>query len=222
MSIADNIRAVEAPSPKQLIGAYKDAKQAVRRVDVNSINVRFYPANSPFYSNTKGELYHFGIVTILKIEVPDKLAWIIEDDSILYDKATKEEWVEARPDYPLTLSANKHFATLLEDAMKAFPDVVSWYIPAAINRIPVRNIIVSHDTNKLKAVATTEETRNIVEWLTQIPANTTITPKFLYDYMDLVIVGSLKDDANKMNWTAFILGGCMVGLLVMGFMTYIG
>lgn len=226
MGFLDNIKAVQVPSPKQVMGAYKDVKMSVKRIDVNTINVRFYPKNSPFFYPTKGELYHFGIVTVLKIEVPEKLGWIVEDDSVLFDKTTKEEWIECRPDYPLTLSANKQLVELLKAAIKKFPDIEEWYIPSAISRIPVKNVIINRDLNALSETKELAEkvaqSANIVEWLDKLPATITVTPKFLYDYMDIVVIGSLKDEANNFSWTAFIMGGLMFGLLIMGFMVYIG
>ncbi len=226
MGLADNVRAIELPNPKQIIGGYKEAKMAVKRIDVNTINVRFFPANSPFFVPTKGELYHFTTVTLLKIDVPEKLGFIIQDDSIFFDKTTKEEWVDARQDYPLTLSVNRQLGALLINAIQQFPDVLNWYIPSAINKIPVKNIVIRRD---MKAIADSKTelekvgiSRNLVEWIDQIPVEVTITPKFLYDYVDIQVIGSLKNEEGKFNWVIFIMGGLFFSLLTMAFMLYIG
>jgi hypothetical protein len=220
------IQNIHLPGKKEMIGGYREAKNSVTRININSINVRFFPSNSPFFIPTKGELYHFTTVTLMKVEVPEKLGFIVQDDSIFFDKITKEEWVDCRQDYPLTFACGKQLADILTEAMKALPDVTEWYIPASINKIPVQNIIVE---NNLQLIPEQKDTlgkagvdRSILEWMDKIPAKVTITPKFLYDFMDIQVVGSLKNEENKFQWGTFIMGGLFFSLISVFFMLYIG
>lgn len=226
MGIGESIGNIRVPTPKDIMAGYKDAKLSMQRVNVNTINVRFYPTNSPFFHPTKGELYHFTTVSLLKIEVPEKMAFIIQDDSVFFDKTTKEEWVDCRQDYPITLSADKQLIELIEEAKKVFPDVIEWYIPASINRIPVKNVIVKNDKHRIKEdkkdLIDKGISKNVCEWMDDIPSEITITPRFLYDFMDIQVIGSLKDEASKFNWAVFIMGGMAFSLVTMAFMLYIG
>ncbi len=226
MSFGQQVRGIELPNPKKVLEGYKDIKTSMQRVDVNVINVRFYYPNSPMYKNTKGMLYHFTTCTLLKIDVPEKLGWLIQDNSIYFDKDTKEEWVEARPDYPLTLNVNRDLGTLLKNAVQQFPDVLTWYLPSSINQIPVKNVIIYNDPIKRQEQKDDLEksgvARNLIEWMDEIPAEVTITPKFLYDFMDIQVVNSLKDEEGKFNWVIFIMGGLFFSLISILFMMYIG
>ncbi len=226
MGVGDALKSVRIPTTKDIIGGYKESKNSVSRINVNLINVRFYPTNSPFFYPTKGELYHFTQVTVLKIEVPEKLGFIVQDNSIFFDKSTKEEWVDCRQDYPLTLAVNDQLADIIKNAIKTFPDTTEWYIPASINKIPVKNVIIHRDTLALKEqkedLLKQNVSKNIVEWMDNIPADITVTPRFLYDFMDVQVIGSLKNEENKFNWAVFIMGGLSFSLLTVMFMLYIG
>lgn len=226
MGFLDHVRAVQLPSPKQVLGSYKEAKTAVQRIDINTINVRFFPKNSPFFHATKGTLHHFTKVTLGTIEVPDKLGFIIQDDSIFFDKATKEEWVDIRQDYPITLSVNNGLANAIVEAIIQFPNIEEWYLPSSINKIPVKNIVIRHN-KKDDQIAKNElqkssATRSLVDWIDNLPTEVEITTKFLYDFMDIKIFEGLHEEATKGGLILVFMGFLMGALVSMGFMTYIG
>jgi len=226
VSFVDNVRAVQLPSPKQVLGSYKEAKQAVQRIDLNIINVRFWPKNSPFFQDTKGTIYHFTKVSLLTIGVPEKLGWIIQDDSISFSKNTKEEWVECRQDYPLTMSVNGRLKDAIIEAIKQFPDVENWYIPTSINKIPVKNIVIKYnkedDEEAKKELQKSGITRSLVDWIDNLPTEIEITTKFLYDFMDVKIFEGLHEEQTKGGLILVFMGFLMGAITVMGFMTYIG
>lgn len=236
-AIGNAIRSVKLPSTKQVLDTYQDSRVSVKKIELNTINVRFYPKNSPFFYETKGMLHHFTSVILMTIEVPEKLGWIIQDDSISYNKLTKEEWVEARQDYPITMSMNRQLTRALKEGIKEFPDVPYWYIPASINKIPVKNIIVNFD--KLKKDGTCDiETgqgciekkvgdvyipQSMIDWIDSLPGEVNITTKFLYDIMDIKIIeGLLQGDDQKGGLVFFIMGGLVFSLITIMFMLYIG
>lgn len=227
MGITSTIRSVKLPTQGQVVQTYKDAKTAIKRIEVNSINVRFYPKNSPFFYETKGTLHHFTSIILGTIELPEKLGFIVQDDSITFNKATKEEWLEVRQDYPLSLAVNRQLTTALTEAIRQFPDVPGWYIPTSINQIPVKNIIV--DFNKDTKNSETIDLRkagapqSMVDWIDSLPGEVHITPKFLYDIMDIKIIeGLLQGDEQKGGIVFFVMGGLVFSLITMAFMLYIG
>lgn len=213
------------PGTKAIVQGYREIRNDVKRINVNQVNVRFYPSNSPTFFETKGELFHYTDITVLKIEVPDKLAFIVQDDSIMFNKATKEEWVDCRQDYPMTLAVNKQLRQALKDAMIQFPDITEWYVPSSINKIPVKNIIINYDDEKQiaeeKAALTGVISQNIVAWMDKIESSVKLTPKFLYDYADVLVIGSLKEEASGFNWSVFIMGGLCFSLVVVMLMLYV-
>jgi hypothetical protein len=226
MGIADNVRAIQLPSPKQILGSYKEAKQTVQRIDTNTINVRFWPKNSPFFHDTKGNVFHFTKVSLLKIEVPEQLGWIIQDDSISFSKNTKEEWVECRQDYPLTLSVNARLKDAIIEAMRQFPEIENWYIPTSINKIPVKNIIIKYskdiDEEAQKEINKVGVSRSLTEWINNLPTEIEITAKFLYDFADIQIFQSMKEDKTRGGMVLIFMGFLMGAIVSMGFITYLG
>lgn len=226
MGVLDHIRAVQFPNHKQILTSYKEAKNTIKQIDINTVNVRFWPKNSPYFVNTKGTLFHYTNVTLLKIELPEKLGWIVQDDSIAFDKATKEEWVECRQDYPLTLSVNNLIANAIKEAIKEHRDVKEWYIPASINKLPVKNIIVHHSKANDEIVKTelikSGAPQSILQIINSLPTDVEVTTKFLYDYADVRIMESMKEETTKGGLILVFMGVLMGALMSGAFFVYIG
>ncbi len=206
------LKVLEMPSKDAMIEAYKDAKNDIKRIDVNSINVRFYEKNSPFFYPTRGVLYHVGIASLVTIQVPHKLGWILMDDSIEIDKITKETWISCRQDYPLTLSANRQVANAVIEAMALHPDIQEWFIPTSLGRMPVKQIIIKRNKRSDASVKDAVSTlpggaRNLIEMIDAMPSDINVTTQLLYDIPDMKLAEGLNDTKPKGQFMTFIFGG---------------
>lgn len=229
MGITDHIRAVKVPKPKEVYASLKDAKADIKRININTINVWFYPKNSPFFIPTKAILYHYTNITLGVIDQPERLGFLVMDDSIVFDKTNKEEWVVLRQDYPLSLSVNRRLESEINDARKQFPDIKEWYLPTSINKIPVKQIILkySNDDNEklkkdIKDIGDSSISKSLIDWIDHLPTEIEVTGSFLLNMVDLDIFKGMHKTKGEGGIVYFLLGGLSFSIVILLFMAYIG
>lgn len=227
-----HIRAIKIPDKETIVASYRDARSGIQKVRVNTINVRFYETGSSEYVPTKGLVYHFSIASILKIEVPEALGWILLDDSIETDRVTHERWVGCRQDYICTLNANRRIADSLTEAMVQFPEIPedSWYLAGSIRGLPVKQVIIKR--NKLadkvvkdaisKELPKNDLTKSLVDMIDGMSSEVNITTRLLHDIPDMVLVQGLNEQEVKGGFILVIVGVLIGALSAMAFMIYAG
>lgn len=220
-NIREKIGDINVPEIGDLSKTVKNAKAVIKQVQVNTINVRVMPKNSPFFVTTVGILHHYGDVTLGTVSIPSKMGFIVTDQSIIYDKDTKEEWIDIRQDHAVALSVPNYLNEFIQRAFEEFPDVEEWYIPCTINQVPVKGIILNHAQEQPK-ISVEGVPRSMVDWLDSIPMNVAITTRFLYDFTDQNIIQSmLPAEGSNGNVVTGLLGFLIGSVVTMIFMIFI-
>jgi len=121
---------------------------------------------------------------------------------------------------------NARLKDAIIEAMRQFPEIENWYIPTSINKIPVKNIIIKYskdiDEEAQKEINKVGVSRSLTEWINNLPTEIEITAKFLYDFADIQIFQSMKEDKTRGGMVLIFMGFLMGAIVSMGFITYLG
>jgi len=85
MSISEKLQNMNLPNIQSLMKSTKSAKEKLDNVDMNIVNVNFFYADNRFKTSIKGEILHITDMPICIIEYPEKLAYLVLDESLIYD-----------------------------------------------------------------------------------------------------------------------------------------
>lgn len=106
MSISESIHNMKIPDMNQLIQGSKSAKNRIDNADMNTVKVNFCYADHRFKTTIMGEIIHTTDIPICIIEFPEKLAYLVLDESLVYDVKDKcfEIYVNEKYTHALELS----------------------------------------------------------------------------------------------------------------------
>jgi hypothetical protein len=140
MGVFDIFNKLKTPDTKSIAGEAKQLKTQFRRADNNTIDVRYFFKNTPYFIPTVATLYRTTNFTIGIIEIPEGLGFILADDSIYFDKVSKKEVVHVKEGYPFSLNLSSELTRELDDFKKEHGQIKEYTIPIMINQIPTKAI----------------------------------------------------------------------------------
>ena len=82
LNIAKNI---QFPNMVSIFKSSKNTKNKLAYMDMNKINVHFYYADNRFKTTIEGTIKHESEIPIVYIDYPEKLAFLIPEESLVYD-----------------------------------------------------------------------------------------------------------------------------------------
>lgn len=85
MSFQNKIKNIEFPNISTLVKSTKNAKSKINNMNINKINIHFYYADNRFKTTIEGTITHESEIPIVYIEQPEKLAFLIPDNTLTYD-----------------------------------------------------------------------------------------------------------------------------------------
>ena len=85
MSLTNKIKTLEFPNVEDIFKSGKKVKNKMAGMDTNEINVHFYYADNRFKNTIKGTIKHECEIPIVYLEYPEKLAFIIPENTLVYD-----------------------------------------------------------------------------------------------------------------------------------------
>lgn len=85
MSFANKIKTLEIPNISDIIKSSKNVKSKVSNMNINKINIHFYYADNRFKTTIEGTITHESEIPIVYIDYPEKLAFLIPDNTLTYD-----------------------------------------------------------------------------------------------------------------------------------------
>lgn len=85
MNLTTKIKSVQFPNIVDVLSSGKNAKNKINNMNVNKINVHFYYADNRFKTTVEGTIKHESEIPIVYIEYPEKLAFIIPENTLVYD-----------------------------------------------------------------------------------------------------------------------------------------
>lgn len=85
MSFQNKIKNIEFPNISTLIKSSKNVKSKVSNMNINKINIHFYYADNRFKTTIEGTITHDSEIPIVYIDYPEKLAFLIPDNTLTYD-----------------------------------------------------------------------------------------------------------------------------------------
>ncbi len=150
MGIFDIFKKIETPDTKAVITEAKKLKLEFKKTDVNTIPVRYFFKNSPYFKETIATLYRMTNFTVGIMDIPEPLGFIVADDTIYFDKDTKKEVIHIKEGYPFSINLeselNREAVIKIKsefDAFKEFnPKVKEYIVPLMINQIPLKAVRV--------------------------------------------------------------------------------
>lgn len=85
MSFQNKIKNIEFPNISTLIKSSKNVKSKINNMNINKINIHFYYADNRFKTTIEGTITHESEIPIVYIDFPEKLAFLIPDNTLTYD-----------------------------------------------------------------------------------------------------------------------------------------
>ena len=85
MSITSKLKTIEMPNFLDIMNSGKNAKNKINNMNVNKINVHFYYADNRFKTTVEGIIKHVSEIPIVYIDYPEKLAFLVPENALVYD-----------------------------------------------------------------------------------------------------------------------------------------
>lgn len=85
MSITSKLKTIEMPNFLDIMNSGKNAKNKINNMNVNKINVHFYYADNRFKTTVEGIIKHVSEIPIVYIDYPEKLAFLVPENTLVYD-----------------------------------------------------------------------------------------------------------------------------------------
>lgn len=201
----DWLKKVETPDVKELGEETKKIRTELRKVDVNTIKVEYFLRNSPYYIETTARLYRLTNHTLGIMEEPNDLGFIMADDSIYYNKATKREKVHVKEGYPFSLKLDNELTRELDAFKKEHPKVKEYLVPVMINQIPVQAVRVKLKHKLPGFPNEMEVTQNVIYQLFWAKILSKVNKQKIQGAFVLVLVGFLGGGLFGLALSLFIL-----------------
>jgi hypothetical protein len=133
---------IETPNSKDVASEAKSLKVQMKKANVNTIPVRYFFKNTPYFMDTIATLYRTTNFTIGMMEIPEPLGFILADDSIFFNKVDKKEIIHVKEGYPFSINLSAELSREFDDFKKAHPEVpgTAYTVPLMINQIPMKII----------------------------------------------------------------------------------
>lgn len=188
---------VETPDVKGMSGEAQKIRVEFKKTDVNTLPVRYFYKNSPYFIDTIATLHRTTNFTIGILEIPEALGFILAENSIYFDKNTKKEIVHVKEGYPFSLVLTTELNGELETFKLEHPEVKEYVVPIMINQIPLHAIRVK-----------------LHHQLPGFPDAVDITQKFIYQISFVKIMDKVNKEKVKGAFV-LVLMGFLAGALFM-------
>lgn len=104
MSLTDKIGSIQFPDFNDVIKSGKNTKNKLDNKNANTVNVHFYYSDNRFKTTVLGTIDHSSGVPIVYIEYPEKLAYLVPDNSLVYDMKNQMFEVSVNEKYTHTIN----------------------------------------------------------------------------------------------------------------------
>jgi len=205
MGALDFFKRIETPDSKEIIGESKKLRIEMRKTDINTVPVRYFFRNTPYFMDTVATLYRTTNFTIGLIEIPEHLGFILADDSIYFDKISKKELIHLKEGYPFSLNLSVELSTEFENFKKDHVEIKEYTIPIMINQIPMKAIRIK-----------------LGQTLPGFPDVMDITQKVIYQLSFVKILDKVNKQKIQGAFMLVVMGflaGALFGLAIGVFMT---
>lgn len=218
MNIFKGIENLKLPDIKKLVSEGKDIKTQLKKIDINKINIRYFSRDGSYYIPTNGIIYRDTNISLVLMKVPENLGIILLDNTIHYNKFTKEEEIDViegiftsiniNQGLDFSLNLNKKLNKEFDNIKKIIPkkeikDVKNYTIPVMINQIPIS--ITKTNFEKISK---------------ELPDISLITQKFLYEISTVKILQKVNKKKTDGLFIVLLLGvfiGIFIGMAFMGY-----
>jgi len=104
MSLTNKIQSIQFPDFQDVIKSGKNTKNKLDNKNANTVNVHFYYSDNRFKTTVLGTIDHSSGVPIIYIEYPEKLAYLVPDNSLVYDMKNQMFEVSVNEKYTHTIN----------------------------------------------------------------------------------------------------------------------
>lgn len=123
------IQNLEIPNIKEILNATKTVKGNTDTLHMNDVNVNFYFADGRFKTTVKGTKSHISGVPVVYIEHPNKLAFIILDNSLVFDVSTNCFELIVNEKFSHTVNINDLNSLDINNKLKKLLENVTFIVP---------------------------------------------------------------------------------------------
>lgn len=197
MGLLDIFKKVETPDVKGMSGEAQKLRVEFKKTDVNTLPVRYFYKNSPYFIDTIATLYRTTNFTVGILEIPESLGFILSDNSIYFDKNTKREIVHVKEGYPFSIVLTTELNGELNEFKLLHPEVKEYVVPIMINQIPLNAIRIK-----------------LHHQLPGFPNEVDVTQKFIYQIGFVKIMDKVNKEKVKGAFV-LVLMGFLAGALFM-------
>lgn len=149
MSLKNTLNNLEFPNINDILKSGKQAKNKIDNSNANAVIVNFHYSDGRFKTTVEGIITHESEVPIVYIDYPEKLAFLIPDNSLVYDIKKQKFEVSVNEKYTHCLNISDSDNNNIEKAI--IP-----YLPENLNyeivEIEVKNKI-NNKTDKIVLTA---------------------------------------------------------------------
>ena len=144
MSITSKLKTIEIPNFLDIMNSGKNAKNKINNMNVNKINVHFYYADNRFKTTVEGIIKHVSEIPIVYIDYPEKLAFLVPENTLVYD--VKNETFEISVNEKYTHAIKIEDINLKKDVEKLIipiiPENLNYNLVTIKDNVPDKKDIV--------------------------------------------------------------------------------
>lgn len=129
-SFTNKIKDFEFPAIADVLQSGKNAKNKMSNMNINKVMVHFYYADNRFKTTSEGTITHESEVPIVYLEYPEKLAFLVPENTLVYDVKNQCFEISVNEKYTHSIEIKNNIDTneVKKLLLPVFPDYLKYQV----------------------------------------------------------------------------------------------
>lgn len=143
MSTIDNLNKVEIPNISDILKSGKKAKGQLENIKLNKVNVHFFHSDGRFKRTVEGTLSHVTELPIVFIEYPNKLGYLVLEDSLIFDVTNQSFELFVNENYTHTISLKPLINVDMDEKVKKLLENTNFILPISPTDFELKKVKIT-------------------------------------------------------------------------------
>lgn len=143
MSTLNNLNTVEIPNISDILKSGKKAKGQLENIKLNKVNVHFFHSDGRFKRTVEGTLSYITELPIVFIEYPNKLGYLVLEDSLIFDVTNQSFELFVNENYTHTISLKGLINDNIDEKIKSLIENTNFIIPISPSDVELKKVRVT-------------------------------------------------------------------------------
>ena len=143
MSGLNDLNKVEIPNISDILKSGKKAKGQFENIKLNKVNVHFFHSDGRFKRTVEGTLSYITELPIVFIEYPNKLGYLVLEDSLIFDVTNQSFELFVNENYTHTISLKTLVNIDMDKKIKELIENTNFVLPVSPTDFKLKKVKIN-------------------------------------------------------------------------------